>query len=31
MNPKVLIIVTGGVAYAYADCGVDVVIATSMI
>ncbi len=27
MNPKVLIVVTGGVACAYADQGVDVVIA----
>jgi hypothetical protein len=27
MNPKVLIVVTGGVACAYADRGVDVVIA----
>jgi hypothetical protein len=26
MNPKVLIVVSGGVAYAYADSGVDVVI-----
>ena len=27
MNPKVLIVVTGGVACAYADLGIDVVIA----
>jgi len=27
MNPKVLIVVSGGVACAYADAGVDVVIA----
>jgi hypothetical protein len=27
MNPKVLIVVSGGVAWAYADAGVDVVIA----
>lgn len=27
MNPKVLIVVSGGIACAYADAGVDVVIA----
>jgi hypothetical protein len=27
MNPKVLVVVTGGVACAYADCCIDVVIA----